>query len=215
MKTATDAQISQIRDRSAAIAISEAQRRVDEAFHNRNIEGMVENAASRQVAPVIERQLKTEVDRAMISLQLDITFLGQISDAGAYLRVGGRPGLDKLLELQENAPSESMRLAARSMLETIGKNYEEQFVYRTREDKEPDFVQSKLSTHSDELKKFGESEKRARLIPILIREIRTDNDLWEVTTAFLALRKLTNQSFRVFDMDAINRWFAEHASQCK
>ena len=59
VKNATDAQISQIRDRSAAIAISEAQRRVDEAFHNRNIEGMVENAASRQVAPVIERQLKT------------------------------------------------------------------------------------------------------------------------------------------------------------
>lgn len=108
-----------------------------------------------------------------------------------------------------------MRLAAKSMLETIGKNYEEQFIYRTQEDKEPDFVQSKLSAHSDELKKFGESEKRARLIPILIKEIRTDNDLWEVTTAFLALRKLTNQSFRVFDMDAINRWCAEHASQCK
>jgi hypothetical protein len=124
-KTATDAQISQIRDRSAVIAVSEAQRRVDEAFRNRNIEGMVENAASRQVAPVIERQLKTEVDRAMVSLQRDITFLGQISDAGAYMRVGGRKGLDKLVELQQNAPNESMRLAARSMLETIGKNYEE------------------------------------------------------------------------------------------
>ena len=58
VKNATDAQISQIRDRSAAIAISEAKQRVDEAFHSRNIEDMVENAASRQVAPVIERQFE-------------------------------------------------------------------------------------------------------------------------------------------------------------
>jgi hypothetical protein len=104
-KDATDAQISQIRDRSAAIALSEAQRRVDEAFHNRNIEAMVESAASRQVAPVIERQLKTEVDRAMVSLQSDITFLGQIADAGSFMRGGGRRGFDKLVELQRNAPN--------------------------------------------------------------------------------------------------------------
>jgi hypothetical protein len=151
----------------------------------------------------------------MASLQGDIKFLGQINDAGAYLRVGGRPGLDKLLELQENAPNESMRLAAKSMLETIGKNYEEQFVRRTAEDKEPDFVQSYLSEHVAELKGFSESEKRAHLIPILIKDIRTSEDLFGITTAFVALRKLTNQSFRVFDMNAINSWCAEHASQCK
>ena len=151
----------------------------------------------------------------MASLQRDITFLGQINDAGAYLRVGGRPGWDKLLELQANAPSENMRLAAKSMLETIGKNYEEQFVYLTQEGKEPDFVQSSLSAHSDELKQFAESEMRGRLIPILIREIRTNMDLGEVTIAFLALRKLTNQTFRVFDMDGVNRWCADHAQQCK
>jgi len=215
VKVATDAQISQIRDRSAAIAISEAQRRVDEAFHNRNIEGMVESAASRQVAPVIERQLKTEVDRAMVSLQRDITFLGQISDAGAYMRVGGRKGLDKLLELQHTAPNESMRLAAQSMLETIGKNYEEFVIPTMPEGKEPDVVQSYLSNHKDELKEFSEPEKRVRLIPILIKEIRTSDDLSEVTIAFVALRKLTNQSFRVFDVDAVNRWCAENASHCK
>lgn len=151
----------------------------------------------------------------MVSLQRDITFLGQISDAGAYLRVGGRKGLDKLLELQQNAPNESMRLAARSMLETIGKNYEEFVVLPTAEGKEPDFVPSYLSDHKDELKEFSEPEKRVRLIPILIKEIRTSNDLFGVTTAFVALRKLTNQSFRVFDMDAVNRWCAENASQCK
>ena len=103
---ATEVELRQIRDRSATIALSEAQRRVDDAFHNRNIEGMVESAASRQVAPVIERQLKTEVDRAMVDLRHDISFLGQISDSAAYLRVGGRKGLDKLIELLHSAPKE-------------------------------------------------------------------------------------------------------------
>jgi hypothetical protein len=106
------------------------------------------------------------------------------------MRGGGRPGFDKLVELQKNAPNESMRLRAKSMLETIG-------------------------GHADELKKFGESEKRAHLIPILIKEIRTSDDLFQVTTAFLAFRKLTNQPLQVFDMDAVNSWCAEHASQCK
>jgi len=151
----------------------------------------------------------------MASFQGDIAFLGQVSDAGAYLRAGGRQGLEKLLKLQENAPNENLRMAARSMLETIGRNYEEQFIYRTQEDKEPDFVQSYLLEHSEELKEFSESEKRVRLIPILIKQIRTNNDLSEVTTAFMALRKLTNRPFQVFDMDAVNRWCAEHASQCK
>jgi len=101
------------------------------------------------------------------------------------------------------------------MLETIGRNYEEFAAPPTVNGKEPDFVAGYLSDHQDELKEFSESEKRARLIPILIREIRTSDDLASVTTAFVALRKLTNQNFHVFDMDAVNTWCAEHASKCK
>jgi hypothetical protein len=44
-----------------------------------------------------------------------------------------------------------MRLRAKSMLETIGKDYEEQFV---KEENKIDFIQSYLTSHSDELKKF-------------------------------------------------------------
>jgi hypothetical protein len=128
---------------------------------------MVENAASRQVAPVIERQLKTEVDRAMVSLQSDITFLRQIADAGPYMRGGGRPGFDKLVGLQKNAATESMRLRAKSMLETIGKDYE-QSVSGSSEDNDGPLLTNYLTAYADELKKFGESEKRAHLLPILI-----------------------------------------------
>jgi hypothetical protein len=175
---------------------------------------MVENAASRQIAPVIERQLKTEVDRAMVSLQSDITFLGQIADAGSYMRGRGRPGFDKLVELQRNAATESMRIRAKSMLATIGKDYE-QYVSGPSGEDDGRLLTNYLTAHAEELKRFGESEKRAHLIPILIKEIRTSDDLHEVTTAFLALRKLTNQHFQVFDMDAVNNWCAEHTSQCK
>ena len=72
-----------------------------------------------------------------------------------------------------------------------------------------------LSDHKDELKEFSEPEKRVRLIPILVKEIRTSDDLFVITTAFVTLRKLTNQPFRVFDIDTVNDWCAEHESQCK
>lgn len=80
---------------------------------------------------------------------------------------------------------------------------------------EADAVQHSLSLYANELKQFNESERRAHLIPILVREIRRNDDVFEVTIFFLALRTLTNQSFRVFDIDAVDHWCKEHQRQCQ
>jgi len=80
---------------------------------------------------------------------------------------------------------------------------------------ESSLVQAALVSSAKQLEQFVESERRARLIPILIREIRTNDDPFAVTSSFLALRNLTNYLFRVFDIEAIDAWCAEHASQCQ
>jgi hypothetical protein len=98
---ATSLQISQIRERSATIAIGEAQKRVDEAFRTTNVQKLVEESAQRQVGPVIDRKVQTEVDREMASLQDEISALGQIADAGLQMRIGIRAGLDELGQLKQ------------------------------------------------------------------------------------------------------------------
>src|SRR5205085_3426436 len=118
-KVATEQQTSQIRNQAATIALDEAQRRVSAAFSGNNVQAMVERAAQAQVAPVIERQLRGEVDRAMDSIQGDMAWLGRILDAGAYMRSGGRDGLVKLIEIQRTAPNENIRLRAQSTFEAI------------------------------------------------------------------------------------------------
>ena len=75
------ASISQIRGEAAAIALTEAQKRVDSAFRTTNVETLVDNAARREVGTAIERRVQTEVDKVMASVQQDISTLGRIADA--------------------------------------------------------------------------------------------------------------------------------------
>ncbi|MDX6404533.1 MAG: hypothetical protein QOH70_1988 [Blastocatellia bacterium] len=214
-KNTTDAQISQIRDRSGAIALTEAQRRVDEAFRNRNIEAMVENAASRQVAPVIERQLRSEVDRAIANPQGDITFLGQISDAVSYARTGGRQGLDRLLSLQKAATDETMRIRVRSILDTMAEDWERASKDWLREAPGSTPLDEIESYNSDTFKGVDESHRKKELTKFLIRVIQTGRSLRDVGYATLALRDLTGHPFRMFDMDELNTWCKENQNQCQ
>jgi hypothetical protein len=98
-KDAAGNQISQIREQSGAIALTEAQKRVDNAFRTTNVETLVENATKREVGSAVERRVQTEVDKVMASVQQDISTLGRIADAGSRMRQGIRSGYDELIGL--------------------------------------------------------------------------------------------------------------------
>lgn len=224
---AAETQISQIRGQSASIALGEAQRRVEDAFKNRNIESIVESAAKQQVAPVIERQLRGEVDRALIVLQRDITLFAQIADASD----GSREGFGKLLELEKNGPNEVVRLRAKSMREAIADRDEKwaKYVFEGDGVKDKDIAyhvffdpaldESGFHRYSDmsreEFEKLSEPQKKTHLLSSLVKIIRTSRDMNVVAKSFLGLRELTGYQFRVFDFDAVNGWCAQNSSQCK
>lgn len=205
-KESAASQISQVRQQAAGIALNEAQRRVDDAFRTTNVQGLVEDAARRQVGPVIDRQVRSEVDRVMGSLQDDISSLGEIADAGAYMRGGGRPGLDKLLGLQKS-PNERIRDRAKAILEAITNDYERA---RIRDIKEAGF------NSPEEMFRANHSENiKAEMIADMVKTIRTDSNLYLVSEAFLQLRGITGYPFRMFDMEAVERWCVQNKELCK
>jgi hypothetical protein len=200
-----EAQAAQVRERSAGIALGEAQRRVDEAFHGDNVQAMVERAAKSQVAPVIERQLQTEVDRAMDSVQLDLEWLAKILDASGYMRGGSRSGMERLQSIQRNAPTERIRQRASTLFDTIAKEYEQFVKDEAKEGGFTSVLQSRYGTQSNE----------PQVIPELVATIRSEKMLSEVAIAFVALSERTGQDFRMFDFDAVSKWCAQQSPRCE
>jgi|ERR1041385_444434 hypothetical protein len=205
-KESAASQISQVRQQAAGIALNEAQRRVDDAFRTTNVQGLVEDAARRQVGPVIDRQVRSEVDRVMGSLQEDISSLGEIADAGSYMRGGGRPGFEKLRAL-EKSPNERVSERAKAILEAITEDYER---VRLNELKEAGFNSPEEMYRANQ-----NANDKAKMIAELVKTIRTDSNLYLVSEAFMSLRGITGYPFRMFDMDAVENWCVQHKEMCK
>jgi len=54
---------------------------------------MIEDAAKKQVGPIIEHEARKEAERVMHSINADISLLGQIEDASMQMRTELRSGL--------------------------------------------------------------------------------------------------------------------------
>jgi len=205
-RDAASLQISQIREQSAAIALGEAQRRVENAFRTTNVETLVEDAARRQVGVVIERQAKGEVDRAMDSLQQDITMPGRLADAGAKMRIGMRSGWDQLFSLINSSTNENVLQRGKAIFESIATDYES-------------YVKESMGGHSALETEYGEKLKELRSKPEfvqgMIARIRSGRDLHEVATSFLTLREVMGRPFKMFDIEAVEQWCAQHSQQCQ
>lgn len=208
-KATTELQTSQIRNQAAEIALSEAQKRVDAAFRGDNIQAMVDRTAQTQIAPVVERKLQGEVDRATAFLQEEISALGQIADAGAYMRGGGRNGLEKLVALKRS-PNNRVRERASTMLEVISNDYERVTLERIKESGAKSALNNMYS--EEDIAKRG----RVMIIKDLVDTIKNSREnLMFIAEAFLALRDITGHLFRMFDIEAVEQWCSENSAQCQ
>jgi hypothetical protein len=118
-------QISKIRDDSEKVARDEAQKRVDSAFRAENVQALVESAANREVGSAIQRQVTSEVERAMEPLQEEINTLGNIANLAMEMRIQLRPGMDGLIAESRNGRNERMRKVANDLLNSISGDYDD------------------------------------------------------------------------------------------
>jgi len=202
------AQISKIRDEAASIALKEARDRVDEAFKATNIHTMVESAARRQVGPAINRQVRESVDQAMRSLQTEIGSLGQLADLGMRARMGYRSALDGLIAMANSASDDEVRRRAAQLLESIATDYENVTLAISGRGGSL-AVASGFEPYEPQRWK---GDKTA--VSHWVKEMRKAEDVYALTSAFLALRDLTGYHFKMFDVGAVEKWCGEHKPVC-
>jgi hypothetical protein len=209
-RDSADREIAKVRADARGVAIDEAHKRVDEAFRTENVRSMLNAAARREVGPAIDRQVREEVDRAMVGFDQAMSNLEEIADLGVKMRLGVREALDGLVLKAKTAATAKDRLRAKNILESISRDYEKV----TRD-------QIRMGNFTDARTYFfaiaggGLKPDSPKALPAIIRVVRGSLDLNTVSAAFLALDEMTGHQFRMFDIDEVEEWCRDHDRDCK
>jgi hypothetical protein len=199
--------IDQIRDDAGKVAITEAQRRVEEAFHTSNVAAMVQTAAQREVGAAVGQQLQREVDHALATVQGDIDSLAGVSDAAMRMRFGFRQGLDDLKRFSAAEVPARTRTAAMTLLQSITRDYETRMLELLDQSYDRKAVNA--------VKQWLEVADDATVpTPAIVKIIRSDATLDQVAIGFLALRQRTGTPFRMFDFAEVERWCSTRLKEC-
>lgn len=187
---------------------SQARESIDEVFKTESVQAMVESAARRQVGTVIDQQVSESVDQAMEVLKADITTIGQLADLALRARIGYRSAIDGLIAMAENAPNDEARSRAEELLERIGTDYEQVMIIRIGSQDSPGIARPGEFYNPEK----WEGDESA--IAHWVNNMRTTADVYGLTSAFLALRDLTDYQFTMFDVGAVEKWCVEHQPVC-
>lgn len=199
---AADAEISKIQSGAAEIARTEAQRSIDDAFTKGNVQAMIERTARERVNTAVDREIQKNLASRISQLQLQVAEAGEISNAGARLRLGFRPALDTLLK-KAASPNPYVSQYAKSTLILIGSDYETRM--RTGFGGGPPGMKD-LSSYMN---------PPPKTLKDLMVVIRTNDDANIVAAAFAGFRELSGTKVQVFDLPAAEKWCDDHKPKCE
>jgi hypothetical protein len=202
-KSSADREISGIKTEASVIAREEARKKVDEAFERENIQQLIENTARERVGKAVDREIATNLSIRIQELQNQIEEIGEISNQGARLRLEFRPALDILVKKTESR-NRAVSEYAKSTLDLVGSDYES-FIKLHFWNPEGDAIK--------EISKLGSPGPRT---PKEFMEIiRHSEYLNNVVLAFLAMRQVTGEPFKVYDIPSVEKWCSAHKPRCE
>ena len=195
-------QIAKVGPDASEIARSEAQNRVSQVFDQRNIQEMIERVAKEKVGKAVDQEIEKNLAARIQSLRGEIADTGEISNAGARLRLGFRPALDTLVGKTKSS-SEPVRRYARDTLVLVGSDYES--IVKRQFAASPTINAQMVSAFM-----FPQPKTLHDFMEIIRH---SDNVNW-VAMSFIAFRDLTGTKTEAFDIPAAERWCAEHPGKC-
>lgn len=195
----TASELVKVREEARDIALGEARRHVQAAFEEANVTLMVEQAAQRRVGSVIDRQIKQEVAKTVLQLQNEIAEIGEVANLAMQARVGKRRGLDNLAKVARNAKTERGRQAAGLMHDSIIADYRESY----------DLL------GDSPLEAPKPNPETLRRIAYLVQQIRTDQNLDNISMYFDELMRTTGVRFKILDFEALENWCKTQKHACK
>jgi hypothetical protein len=179
---------------------TEIEKRLTEQFQTPALQETIKEASKTIVVIAVNKEVGNLASR-MDLLQRQIAETGDISNAGARLRLGFRPALDTLVE-KTKSPNSYVSQYAKSTLSLIGLDYESTFSIGYGN---PTPI---VGAHA-----FLGSMPIT--LPLLMRIIKTDQHVNLVTAAFLVFREMTNSTIQTFDIPGAEKWCAEHRPKCE
>ena len=203
-KDAASREISKIQTDASQIARTEAQKSIDEAFAKGNVQSMIERTTRERVNAAVDREIDKNLAGRISQLQFQIAETGEISNAGARLRLGFRPALDTLVE-KSKSPNAYVSQYAKSTLILIGSDYE------TAE--ATGFGGASPGTKALEAYVGQLPHKTLKDVMVLIR--RSDFSPHIVAAAFSAFRELSGAKISTFDIPAAEKWCADNRPKCE
>jgi hypothetical protein len=214
-------EILRIKNTTNQLAIEESKKELDVFFGSDRIEQFIEQKAIEKV--------KNKVDE-IIDLQTKDIFL--ISDAASQMRSGIYEGMIKIHHFRKDLPLKKDRDKITEVYNTIrndyikyseyhilgnNENYVNRFKTQAFNEKYPNglsvidsttHVLTIVSTTTNSFKYISDGD----LIIYLVKQINNSKEnLFDVSLYITLLSKMTNQSFKPFEIEEINNWFKTYS----
>lgn len=163
----------------------------------------IAEASAEDTQKAAESLRKELADNSGVQSEMD-----RAANALAQARVGLRQGLEELIRLKDSSPSKQVRERATVLFDSVSADYERFVKDRMQEDG------AKNAIDALKYNDLGVTAESPNLISGLVKVLRTEKELYQVTYAFLALREATKHELQVFDFAAIEEWCARHNAEC-
>jgi hypothetical protein len=122
-KSATE-EITKAGQHASDNATKAAQKAIDEALDKPGVQRLIQHSVEEKVASAVEEQIQRDLSPKIDVFRSLVTEIGEISNRGAQLRLGFRPGLDYLVKKMESGDP-AVRAYAKSTLIVIGADYDQ------------------------------------------------------------------------------------------
>ncbi len=187
LKEQVDKSIIYIRDDAKVLALSSAERKIEEAFKDKNIQKLINDAAENE----IDSRLKEIVGNQTEQIQ-------DFSYAIYKFNQGNRIGLDILDSIKRNSKILSLKAYAEKIIKEKAKEYELTWT-EVKCQNDGDYGLLEMKRDTTELGKRKAIEKCKSII-------LTSWDLGGVAWATQLLRCITKRKFEMFDLEAVRNF---------
>jgi hypothetical protein len=198
-------EIATIGRNASTVAQSEAQKAIDSALDRPNIQRLIEHTTQEKVGPAVDQQVRANLGPRIDAFRSLITEIGEISNHGAQLRLGFRPGLEYIVK-RMGSPDPTVRAYAKSTLIQIGSDYEA-LVNRSYGVGFPGGPTTALAA-------FIPPPYTPKTPKELMGTIRTIETMNALAAGFIDMKKLVGWDVQTFDIPAAEKWCSDHQPKC-
>ncbi|KUG26849.1 hypothetical protein ASZ90_003289 [hydrocarbon metagenome] len=181
-----DIQLENIRQKTEALALTEAEERVKTILKAQNLGVIVEANVEQEVQRVLGNHIQRKIEESLKEFNNDLNDIVELVYAASEMRIGARSGYEKLNLFSNSHKKEDFKKRASILINEITSYY-------------------KIVKFEGYASYFSDKS-----VQDIIRIIKEEYDLHHVAAAFNRLNEITNEKFEMFDFRKVSDWAANN-----